>query len=179
MSLYFPAAPWPAALKIVSVLGSCPLLGVGYAAYRVIPTPCGFTHQFGLAVALLPVSLLPGCLWYIVRGYEIKGTDLYIRRLPTSTLIPLAGLGRIWPEPGVCKGSLRIFGNDGLFAFTGLYSNKKLGRYRMFATDFSRAVVLKMPDRTLVVTPADPGAFIDHLRHRFPAAELALGEPPA
>ena len=171
MSLYFPAAPWPVSLKLVSALGSVALLAAGFAAYRAIPVPTGFIHQFGLAVACVPIALLAGSLGFIVRGYEVKVTDLYIERLFTSTRIPLAGLSRVWLEPKVCKGSLRVFGNGGLFSFTGLYYNKKLGRYRLFATDFSHAVVLVLPQRVVVVTPANPQTFIDHLKHRFPGVE--------
>jgi hypothetical protein len=54
----------------------------------------------------------------------------------------------------------------GSFSFTGLYRSRELGLYRLFATDLSRAVVLLLPRRTVVVTPASPEAFVEHLeRH--------------
>lgn len=176
MSLHFPAAPWPLSLKLVSALGAAALLGTGAAAYLAIPTPSGFTHYFGLGVALLPPALLFGCLCFVVNGYALKGTDLCVERLFHTSRIPLAGLSRIQREPALCKGSLRIFGNGGLFAFTGLYYNKRLGRYWLFATDISRAVVLVLPRRVVVVTPADPQAFIKQLRHRFPDAEAVADD---
>jgi len=169
----FPAAPWPALLKWVSALGSAALLATGFAAYRAAPVASGFTHDFGLGVALLPVALLLGSLFFIVGGYAVEGSDLYIERLVSSTRIPLDGLSKAWAEPAVCKGSIRVFGNGGLFSFTGWFYSKKLGRYRLFATDFSHAVVLVLPRRVVVVTPADPQAFIEYLRRRFPNADIA------
>jgi len=168
MRLQFPVAPWPASLKVVSLLGTAALLAAGFSAYRVIPTPSGFTHQFGLGVALVPVLVLLGCLIFMVRGYAVEGSDLFVERLLTSTRLPLAEIRRVWLEPAICKGSLRIFGNAGLFSFTGLFYSKRLGRYRLFATDFSHAVVLVFPDSVVVITPEKPHAFIEYLRHRFP-----------
>lgn len=168
MRLLFPVAAWPTALKVVSAIGTIGLLAAGFAAYRAIPTPSGFTHQFGLGVALIPVAVLLGALFFIVNGYAIEDDDLCVDRLFTSTRLPLAGLSRAWLEPAVCKGSMRIFGNAGLFSFTGLFYSKRLGRYRLFATDFSHAVVLVFPGRVVVITPEKPHAFIEYLRHRFP-----------
>ncbi len=170
MTKHFPAARWPFGLKLVSSLGSLLILGIGMAAYRAIPVPTGFTHGFGLAIAFVPVAILFFSLLFVVTGYDLEGADLLVRRLFWSTRIPLAGLRQIYADPWVCKGSIRLFGNGGLFAFTGLYRNKKLGNYRLFATDFSCAVVLILPKRTVVITPAWPDLFIHHVAQAFPSA---------
>ncbi|GMU68144.1 MAG: hypothetical protein AMXMBFR37_04770 [Steroidobacteraceae bacterium] len=62
------------------------------------------------------------------------------------------------------RGSLRLWGNSGLFAITGWFWNRRLGRFRMFATDLSRAVLLEFARRKVLVTPHDPQAFIVHAR---------------
>jgi len=62
------------------------------------------------------------------------------------------------------KGSLRLFGNGGIFSFTGLFWKRGLGLYRAFATDPGRAVILKFRKRTVVITPADPLRFIVRVR---------------
>ena len=168
MRIHFPAASWSTSLKVVSVLGTVALLGVGFAAYRAIPVPSGFTHHFGLAVALVPVIVLLGSLFFVVRGYAVEGNDLYVERLVSSTRVSLAGLSRVWFEPSACKGSIRVVGNGGLYSFSGLFYSKKLGRYRIFGTDFSHAVVLVLPRRVVIVTPENPHPFIENLHHRFP-----------
>ena len=62
------------------------------------------------------------------------------------------------------RGSVRVFGNGGLFSITGRFWNRKLGWYRAYATDPSRAVVLRYPKRTVVITPHDPQHFIMRAR---------------
>lgn len=176
MRLNFPAAKWPTRLKLVSALGTVLLLTVGFAAYRAIPVASGWTHHVGLAVATLPVLILPFCIWFVVRSYAVDNDTLHIKRLITTTRIPLAGLSRVWQQPDVCKGSVRVCGNGGLYSFTGWFYSKKLGRYRLFATDLKHAVVLELPGRIIVVTPQNPHPFMDTLRQRYPDVMIA---PPA
>jgi len=172
MPLHFHAAPWPAGLKLISALGTIIITGAGYAAYRAIPTPSGFTHYFGLGIALVFPAILVLSLLFAVTGYAVDGSDLYIQRPFWHTRIPLDGLSRFWLEPTACKGSLRIFGNGGLYSFTGLYWSRKLGRFRLFATDLAQSVVLVLPACVVVVTPATPRAFVDHLHHLFPLSDV-------
>jgi len=169
----FAAAHWPRSLQMSSALGTALLVGIGIAAYRAIPIPNGFTHGFGTVVALvLPASLILSLL-FTVTGYIVSPTDLAVQRLFWSTHVPLVGLGAVYADPTVCRHSLRIIGNAGLFGFTGLYQSSKLGRYRLFATDISHSVVLVLPGRTVVVTPSATESFIAHIRQIFPAAQQA------
>lgn len=170
MKQHFAAAPWPGRLKAVSVLVTLLLASAGVAAYRAAPVPAGFTHGFGLAVAFVFPAIILASLLFVVSGYVLDGHDLLIDRLLWSTRIPLSGLYRVYADPAVCKGSRRVFGNGGLFSFTGLYRNKALGMYRLFATDISRAVVLVLPRKTVVVTPASPEDFVRSVRLAYPAA---------
>ena len=172
MRHHFPVAPWPTSLKVTSAVGTVLVLGVGIGAYRAIPVSTGFTHQFGLVVALIPPAILVGSLIFMVTGYAIEGAELQIERLLSSTRISLQGLDRVWIEPAVCKGSIRVFGNGGLFSFSGWFYSKRLGRYRLFATDISRSVVLILPARMVVITPAEPEAFIEHVRQSFPNVQV-------
>lgn len=168
---HFTVAPWPTALKVSSVLGTALLVGIGYASYRAIPVPSGFTHAFGLGISMVLPLLLVFSFLSIVTGYVVTPAELFVQRLFWSTRIPLAGLGSVFLEPAVCRGAKRIVGNAGLYGFTGLYQNERLGRFRLFATDLSRSVVLVLPGRTVVVTPAAPEAFVAHVRHVFPSAQ--------
>lgn len=91
----------------------------------------------------------------------------------------LDGLERIWLDPGACKGSPRVFGNGGLYSFNGLFRNEKFGTYRRFATDRSRAVVLRLARRVVVITPAAPDAFIEHMQQVFPGVSVEQAQPGA
>jgi len=172
---YFPAAPWPTALKLISFLGTGGLLGAGYAAYRAIPAPSGFTHGFGLGVALIFPAVVVFALLFMVTGYAVAQDALYVQRPLWSTRIALEGLRGARHDPAACRRALRVFGNGGLYSFTGLYWSRALGRYRLFATDPRRAVVLTLGRRVVVVTPAEPETFVAYLGQLFPgvAAETA------
>ena len=112
-----------------------------------------------------------GAFLFVVMGYEVDATQLRVRRLLWATASHLEGVNHIWQDPDVIKGSFRVFRNGGLFSFSGIFWSKRLGRYRIFATDLKRCVLLVLTDRVLVVTPADPDAFIRHIRVLFPNAQ--------
>lgn len=155
----FRVAPW-STLLIVASAGSCVvLLAVAWAAAQAIPR-LGVAHWVGLAVAWIPVTVLVGALLFVVTDYELDHHSLAVRRLLWWTRIDLTGLTRVFREPAGFKGSWRVFGNGGLFSFTGIFYSKALGRYRLFATDPRRFVVMVLPGRTIVVSPADPDAFV-------------------
>ncbi len=174
----FEAAPWPVALKVVSTIGTALLVGVGYALVRVIPrgTRAPFAQEFGTLMVATPVVILLGALLFLVRGYEVEGATLYVERLLWRTPVALGGLARVWHDPSAMKRSLRIFGNGGLYAITGVFTNRALGRYRAFVTDPRRAVVLSFGSRTVVVSPAHPHALLGHLGSVCPGA--AVEAPP-
>jgi hypothetical protein len=120
-----------------------------------------------------------GAILFVVTGYEVDHSQLVVHRLLWPTRIDIRGLTRVWHDPAALKGSLRVFGNGGLFSFTGLFYNRALGRCRLFATDPKRAVVMVLPARTVVVTPADPEHFIRAVRGLIPSAQAGAPGAPS
>lgn len=169
------SAPWCKALKVMSVVSVVLLGGILYFVTRTIPAALHGGLDRRIAGLLLFV-ILGGAALFTVTGYELDARGLRVRRLLWFTLVPLDGLERVWHDPKAMKGSLRLFGNGGMFSITGLYQNKTLGRYRAFVTDPSRAVVLVRGRRTAVVSPADPEAFLQDLKLFFPGVRVGAGE---
>jgi len=165
----FAAARWPTYLKVISFLGSAVLLGVGLAAARAIPhgTHVPYAEAVGTLVAFVPPAVGILAALFVVTGYEIGPGHLRIRRLLWTTQLSLSGLDRIYADPTCMKCSIRIFGNAGLFSFTGIYRNRTFGRYRAFVTDPNNAVALFLPGRVVVVSPADVEGFIRFAVARF------------
>jgi hypothetical protein len=160
------------ALKVTSGLATVALAFAGVMAYRAAPLHTGFTRVFGVGVALVFPAIVAGAGLFMVTGYEVAGGDLLVQRPLWSTRIPLAGLTVVRHEPTLCRGSLRIFGNGGMYSFTGLYRNRALGRFRLLGTDLKRAVVLALDRRVVVVTPAEPEAFAAYLGQLYPGARV-------
>ena len=76
----FQAAPWPTSLKVVSLLGTIGLGVASYVAYRAVPTALGFTHNFGLGVAVIPVLVLLSSLYDDYYAFEESKFRLIGRR---------------------------------------------------------------------------------------------------
>jgi hypothetical protein len=169
------AAPWPTSLKAVSAIGTTVLVGVGYATARAIPrgTRVPFAETFGTLVSFVPPLIALVAVLFVVRGYEVGPGELRVGRLLFSTTIDLSGLSRAWHDPSAMTGSLRMFGNGGLYSITGLFQSPSLGRYRAFVTDPKRSVVLRLPDRTVVISPVDPFSFLQQLSTVVPGVEIA------
>jgi len=176
----FASARWPTFLKVSSFLGSTALVGVGVAAVKAIPhgTRVPYAEAFGSLVAFVPPAIALFAVLFIVAGYELEPGQLRIRRLVWSTQIPLTGLHRIYTDPTFMKCSRRLFGNGGLFSFTGLYQNRSFGRYRAFVTDPAQSVALFLPNRVVVVSPADAESFVRSIHAQFPGVQIGPPSTP-
>lgn len=157
-----------------TVLGVGLLLAMPFVAYAARP---GGTLLLPIFVAIVAVATIVTSALFTIRGYRLDERGLHVERVLWSDRIPLDGLQRAWADPEATAKSLRLFGNSGLFCIAGLFSNRKLGRYRAFATDPPCAVVLELPSRKIVVTPHDPREFQAALHQLCPSANI--GARPA
>lgn len=146
-------APWGKTLCWTSGLSSL-LLAV------VVPLLAKTTPENVQRLAVLPLVILAGAALFIIRSYTIRPNELLIRRLMWTTRLPLAGLQSAEAAPDAMRGSLRVFGNGGLFSITGWYRNRALGKYRAFVTDLNKTVVLRFEKMTVVISPGDPERFV-------------------
>jgi hypothetical protein len=145
-------APWSRLLIIMSTFSTVLVVAVTSVTIWVSEGPhrwAGFCLLAILAVAAM----------FVVRGYTIANHGLSIHRWLWTTELPLPGLREALADPDAMRGSIRIFGNGGMYSFTGLFRKKKLGVFRAYVTDPTRAVVLKFAGRTVVVSPDTPDAF--------------------
>lgn len=114
--------------------------------------------------ALAAAALVAATAAFSVRGYSVDGETLLVHRLGWTTRFDLSRLTRAEFSPGATAGSMRTFGNGGLFAFVDHFRNAALGPYRAFATDGARTVVLDFATgrgtERIVVTPDRPAEFV-------------------
>ena len=166
----FDAAPWAPRLKAGSAAAVGLLAAVAALLWGTLPhgvTAPGAIPKFLVAVPPLAIG---AALLFVVRGFALEGDRLEVRRLLWSTSIPLQGLEGAWHDPEAMQRSIRVFGNGGLFAISGLFRNRALGTYRAFVTRPDCAVVLRLPSRVVVISPAEPRAFLRALAARYPSA---------
>ena len=146
-------APWSTSLAIISLLVS--LICVGTA---IVMLWSG--HGLIRWAAVLPLAIISGGALFTVRGYTVAQDAIMVHRLFWTTRLPLAGLQSVQFQANAMHGSIRTFGNGGLFAFSGWFHNRALGGYRAFVTDPRRTVVLHFPQRVVIVSPAVPKEFV-------------------
>jgi hypothetical protein len=156
------SAPWGRALRLTTGGSAFVLLIIVLTG--LLTGPRHFL-VWRLAMVGLPLVLLLSALPFMVRGYVLTERQIEVRRLGWSTVLPLVELVAVSGEPEGFRGSVRVFGNGGLFAITGWFWNRRIGRFRAYATDPSRAVLLRYQDgKNVMVTPGDVQHFIVRVR---------------
>jgi Bacterial PH domain len=142
-------APWSTSLVIVSSLVT--LICIVLAIQLFVSSRSW--------EALVPLAIIFGALLFTVRGYTVTADAVLVHRLFWSTRLPLTDLQSAEIAPEAMRGGLRLFGNGGLFSFTGFFRNRSLGTYRAFVTDPHRTVVLHFTKKTVVISPSAPEDF--------------------
>jgi len=96
-------------------------------------------------------------------AYEIKGDQLLIiSRLGNKTFGPVTGCSFVYNDKP--SFGIRLWGNGGLFAGTGIFWNKKYGIFRAYVTTGSKShlVLVDTPATRVVITPKSPDQFVAH-----------------
>jgi len=157
----FPA-PWSRSLYLVTTLTVSLLLVIMLVGLTMGPRQL---LVWRAAMVGVPLVVLLGALPFTVRGYILTDQHIEVRRLGWRTALPLAGLVAVSGEPEGLRGSVRLFGSGGLFGITGWFWNRRIGRFRAYATDPGRVVLLRYRDgRKVVLTPHDVQHFIVRVR---------------
>lgn len=147
-------APWCRLVKIVTAVVIALVLALPFIV------PASTTHWVYWAVW----GALIFCLLFCVSGFSVRNGQLLVHRLGWATKFDLAKLSAFAANPHAMMGSIRLFGNGGMFCFIGLYRNEVVGSYRAYVTDPANSVVLEFGTHKIVVSPDDPQAFVETLR---------------
>ncbi|OKH24713.1 PH domain-containing protein [Chroogloeocystis siderophila] len=153
-------APWAISLIAITIVVSAILLGIVLIG---ILTASRSDIAWLVAMVIIPLVILLISVFFSIRGYAIADNTLYVQRIGWNTKIDLRNLTSADVDPQAMRNSLRKWGNGGLFSYSGKFYNRKLGNYQAYATDPSKAVVLKLCDRTIVVTPEHPERFANQV----------------
>ena len=161
----FPPAPAGTRVRLVTLLvfvaiaGMAVALPVATVRRQAAPVWVPFAAA---AVAPLVVT----AVWFgsRIRGYRLTAAALLVRLRFRTVRFPLEGLQDIAPDREALRGAWKQAGNDGLGAISGRFRSRRLGRFRAYVTDGDRAVVLRWPDRCLVISPDQPAWFVETAR---------------
>lgn len=154
-------APWSRRLSYSTLAFILILFAVSIVGKTGVRHPDFFAVFMVTGVPLLVVA---GSSLFMIRGYVITESTLFVQRFLWHSRIDLTELESFEIDPEAMSGSARTLGNGGLFCIAGYFRNDKLGKYRAFATDPRLSVVLHLADRTVVVTPDNPQQFVSALK---------------
>jgi hypothetical protein len=123
----------------------------------------------GLLEKLLPLaSLFVGlvaliCYLLAPVAYDITGGQLTVLfRIGKKSFGPITGAQRL---PGRWPFTIRLLGNGGVFAGTGIYWNRPYGVFRAYVTSARAqdAVLIQTRRYKVVISPDNPQALLDAL----------------
>lgn len=109
------------------------------------------------SVLLLFVAILLGCWLYAPQSYTVDSTDLTINRPISKVKIKRADISQVRTVAnGEMSGSIRTFGNGGLFGFYGKYYNSKIGHMTLYTTQTkNRVLIITKQGRKIIISPDD------------------------
>jgi hypothetical protein len=118
-----------------------------------------------IAALALGVVLIFGSYAWSPRAYSVAGRSVVIHRLAGPARFPLDDLREARPAaPGDFNGSIRLFGNGGLFGYYGLFRTAKLGKCTWYVTNRANSVVIVTGAKTAIVSPDDVQEFLSAIR---------------
>lgn len=116
-----------------------------------------------LFVTLICWGIIAATVPAYIKGYQIESGQVEVLGLFGSESFPIADITDAYLDPQGMDNSVRTFANGGIFSFYGQFSNERLGQYFAYVTDPARSVVLRFPDKIVVISPDRPQEFLKSL----------------
>jgi hypothetical protein len=154
-------APMSTAIKVITglvlvMIASMLLIGVQFGALL-----------WGSAL-LAAVTLF--CYLYAPIAYELTGDELTVRfRLGQKVFPAVTGCSTLSARLPM---GLRLWGNGGLFAATGIFWNQAYGVYRAYVTSarYQDYVLVATQTRKVLISPENPAEFVKAWTSSAPGA---------
>jgi Bacterial PH domain len=162
----FAPAPAGTRLRLAILLSAVISVLVGIVLVAVVlrdpSTPRPVVAFGGVAPVMMAIVLWASR----IRRYRLTGAELLVELRFRTVRFPLAGLVSLAADREAMRRAWKVYGNDGLGAISGRYRSRHLGPFRVYLTDAEHAVVLRWPDRCLVISPEQHSFFIESARKR-------------
>jgi hypothetical protein len=110
------------------------------------------------------------CYLYAPTAYELAAGQLTVRlRMGQKVFPAVTGCQTLSARPPM---GLRLWGNGGLFAATGIFWNQAYGVYRAYVTSarYQDYVLVATRTRKILISPENPESFVKAWTSSAPAA---------
>jgi Bacterial PH domain len=155
------SAPMSPAIKFITGLVLVMTVVLLVAAVKV----CGLLLG---SAALSSVAVF--CYLYAPIAYELTGDQLTVRfRVGQKVFQAVTRCSTLTARPPM---GLRLWGNGGLFAATGIFWNKAYGVYRVYVTSarYQDFVLVETRTQKILISPENPENFVRAWASSAPAA---------
>jgi Bacterial PH domain len=155
------SAPMSTAIKVITGLVLAMTAVMLLAGVKII----GLLLGGGL---LATVALF--CYLYAPIAYELRGDELTVRfRLGQKVFPAVTGCETLSARPPM---GLRLWGNGGLFAATGIFWNRAYGIFRAYVTSarYQDYVLVATRTQKILISPENPAEFVRAWASSAPAA---------
>jgi hypothetical protein len=108
-------------------------------------------------VLLLFLAIIAGSYLYSTNRYLVTNSQLVIKRPIGDRVISIADITETRAvEKTEFSGTIRTFGNGGLFGYYGKFYNAKLGKMTWYVTqDINRILILTKQGEKIIISPDD------------------------
>ena len=116
------------------------------------------------------VAVVCFCYLFAPIAYELTGDQLTVRfRMGQKVFPAVTGCSTLTARPPM---GLRLWGNGGLFAGTGIFWNKAYGVFRAYVTSarYQDYVLVETRTRKILISPENPEEFVKTWASSAPAA---------
>lgn len=158
-----------AVFSAICVFGSIVCFWVAYVDRkkpRLVRVSLGCLGVFLVGLVLYSAATSP-------REYRLGDDNLVISGWLRETVVPLSGPVYVAEvDSAWMRRSQRIFGNGGLFSYSGTFRHRDVGNFQMAAVRSTNPILVQTESRTVVISPNDPAGFVAAVKSRFPDKEL-------
>ena len=153
----------------ILVIATAAMLFAGYMAVGVPIPISGIFMGMGVFFVLGSVALLWLSWAQKPRMLRVEAGKLIVeRKAPWANIeIELGQLSRIEILDKLPRMTWRLFGNGGVFCFSGTFYHRNIGRFRASLTTLKNLVLLVTPQRTLLISPARPQELVDYIKSLY------------
>lgn len=108
-------------------------------------------------IILLLISIAVGSYLYSTSKYSVTGDVLIIHRPISNIVIKLSDIAEIQHvDSSYFSGTIRTFGNGGLFGYYGKFYNSKIGNMTWYVTQKKNRLLLQTKqENKIVISPDD------------------------
>lgn len=148
-------APTCLSIKIITLSVLILILGMFF---------CAFFEPGLLWAGFVLTIIVLLCYLFAPIAYEFNGSQLVIvTRINKKIFGPVLKCSTIHEEKP--SFGLRLWGNGGLFAGTGIFWNKKYGIFKAYVTTGERKhlILVETPTIKVLITPENPDQFVTYV----------------